>query len=66
MGLQLATSIGAGCLFIWWYNRDPGYSPRGALLGGFLVGLAVNYCMMFAITWVRFGWKAARSMRMLG
>jgi len=64
--LQFTVSVVIGCLFVWWYNLEPGYNRKGGILGGFLLGIAANYCLMFLITWARFGWRAARSMRMLG
>jgi hypothetical protein len=67
MALQFGTSIVAGCAFIWWYRLDPEWTnAQGATLGGFLVGLIAARAVMFAITWARFGWYAARGMQLGG
>jgi hypothetical protein len=65
MIFQFCVSVVVGCAVYW---DDQHYAPRsnGSILAGFIVGLIAARVVMFLITWVRFGWKAARSMRMSG
>ena len=42
-----------------------GGSRLGLTLWGFIFGLAVTRTVMFLIVWCRFGWRAARGMRLL-
>lgn len=41
---------------------DP--NPRVPLYGGLMAGFAGAWLTMFLLAWLRFGWQAARSMRM--
>ena len=69
VAFQLSVGIGFGCLAMWWDRHLWGYSPSlwgGALpVWGFIVGLTATRAIMFGIAWYRFGWAAARSVRML-
>jgi hypothetical protein len=64
MAVQFAVSVGAGCAVYAWMMRDPKVTTGPAVFGGFLVGLVATRAVMFGVTWVRFGWRTARSMRM--
>lgn len=54
------------CLYGGWVflalADDP--NPKVPLFGGLIVGFAGSWATMFVIVWVRYGWKAARSMSM--
>ncbi len=67
LAFQFAISVVAGSFAIWWdgylWHRDP--HNLGLTLWGVLVGFAVTRSVMFLIVWTRYGWTAARSMRML-
>lgn len=39
---------------------DP--NPKVPYIGGFIVGVAGQWVAVFLWVWVRYGWKAARSM----
>lgn len=39
-------------------------SPTAALFGALIAGFGGSWLVTFLIAWWRFGWKAARSMRM--
>lgn len=43
---------------------DASYNPKVPILGGLIVGFAGQWATMFVYFWIRFGWRAARSMRM--
>lgn len=71
MAFQLALGIGSGSWYMWFcdhYDDLHGMSHgsrRASVLGGFIFGLLVTKAVMFLIVWCRFGWKAARGMRLL-
>lgn len=64
MIFQYGVSVIAGCLTFWWMMQDKLTDARAATFGGFLVGLVAARFVMFLITWGRFGWHSARSMKM--
>ncbi len=68
MAFQFTLSVAAGVLAMWWDGYLWGARPgeKGLTLWGFIVGLAVSRAVMFLIVWARYGWAAARSMRMSG
>jgi hypothetical protein len=61
--LQFCVSVAAGA-FVWfdpyWIERD---LPMPRLWGTIIVGVAAAWLFTFVVTWIRFGWKAARTMR---
>lgn len=63
MLFQFAVSVGAGC-WVYWDDIQTMGPNNGALLAGFIAGLVAARLAMFLIVWLRFGWSAARSMRM--
>jgi hypothetical protein len=65
MIFQFCISVVVGSIVYW---DDERLSPHnsGSLLAGLIGGLIAARAVMFLITWVRFGWSAARSMRMSG
>lgn len=69
MVLQFALSVAAGCVAIWWDHHLWGYDPTKwnfpLALWGALVGFAFTRGVTFLFVWCRYGWLAARSMRML-
>lgn len=64
MLFQFAVSVIAGCAVFAWMRHDPQVDGKTATFGGFLVGLVAARGAMFFVTWTRFGWHSARSMRM--
>lgn len=40
------------------------HNPKVPLVGGLIAGFGGNWLVMFCVSWWRFGWHAARSMRM--
>lgn len=41
-------------------------SSKPPLVGGLIAGFAGSWLTMFLYAWLRYGWKAARSMKMYG
>ena len=39
-------------------------NPKVPLFGGLIAGFGGSYAVTFAVIWARYGWRAARSMRM--
>jgi hypothetical protein len=39
-------------------------NPKVPLLGGLIAGFGGSWAVSFLWAWMRYGWKAARSMRM--
>lgn len=64
--IQFCVSVAAGAFV--WFGGD--FDPEGSRLvrpiASLIVGVAANYAFMFVVTWIRFGWKAARSMKLFG
>lgn len=64
--VQFCVSVAAGA-FVWF---SPDWPPEGSrmapVIATLITGLLANYIFMFVVTWARFGWKAARSMKMFG
>ena len=58
--------FGLSCLYGGWVYLaladDP--NPKVPLFGGLIVGFCGSWATMFVIVWVRYGWRAARSMSM--
>jgi len=65
MIFQFCISVAFGSV-AYWDCKHVEPLNTGCTLGGVIVGLIASHAVMFLITWVRFGWKAARSMRMSG
>jgi hypothetical protein len=65
MIFQFCISVTAGSI-VYWDDRRLSPHSTGSILAGFIGGLIAARAVMFLITWVRFGWKSARSMRMSG
>jgi len=49
----------AAFIALWPYPEN----PKVPLLGGVLVGFGGSYVVTFCIAWARFGWRAARGMK---
>ena len=62
MAFQCAASFVTGGFVYYLLWPDP--NPKVPLFGGLIVGFAVGWAVMFLWTWMRWGWRAARSMSM--
>ena len=60
MAVQCAVSAAIGCAFFWLVQDDP--NPKVPLVAGLAGGFGGGWLVMFTYVWVRYGWKAARSM----
>jgi len=58
--VQFVASTALGCVAFWYLSDDP--NPKVPLFGGLIAGIGGLYLIMFFVTWVRFGWRAARSL----
>jgi hypothetical protein len=62
MSIQCAISIAAAFMFVRWAatGPDPMHPPSYIILA---VGIGAAWMTTFLYVWIRYGWKAARSMR---
>lgn len=71
MAFQLVIGIVSGSWAMWYSDHFDDvhglhHGGRRALtLWGFIFGMLVTRAVMFLIVWCRFGWSAARGMRLL-
>lgn len=63
LAFQFTISVVVGC-YVYWHEQRTAPTSRGNLLAGLVCGFLATRAVMFLITWARFGWTAARSMRM--
>jgi len=61
--IQFAISVTIGC-FCFWLADIPGASPKDTLLAGLIGGFGGLWLVMFLYIWVRYGWRAAKSLSM--
>jgi len=61
--IQFAVSVAWGWAFFVW-TRPEAQSDREAYIGALIVGFVGMRATFFAYVWLRWGWRAARSMRM--
>lgn len=61
--IQLCVSVAAGSL-VWFAEWPEDGSRLAPVFATLIVGVGANYLFMFVVTWIRFGWKAARSVKM--
>ncbi|CCC99348.1 hypothetical protein FBZ85_11641 [Azospirillum brasilense] len=59
---QCAVSAAVGCWLYWVFMDDP--NPKVPLLIALVGGFSSGWASTFLYVWLRFGWKAARSMSM--
>lgn len=55
-----------GCTAFIAARADEGPDSKAPLVVGLIVGFGGSWLVTFLIVWARFGWKAARSMKMGG
>lgn len=60
---QFLMACGFGCAAFVALLPSP-ENPKVPLVGGLLAGFGGSYAATFCWLWWRYGWKAARSMRM--
>ncbi len=63
LAFQFTISVIVGC-YVFAHEQRVAPLSRGNLLAGLVCGFLATRAVMFLITWARFGWTAARSMRM--
>lgn len=62
MVAQCAVScVVGGCIY---YILWPDPNPKVPLFGGLIAGFAAAWALTFLWSWFRWGWRAARSMKM--
>lgn len=60
--VQFTISVVVG--WLWWNSAADHPDPRIPVWGALIVGVLAAWLFTFLVTWIRFGWKAARSLRM--
>ena len=60
---QFLIACGFGCAAFVALSPYP-ENPKVPLLGGLIAGFGGSYLVTFATVWMRYGWRAARGMRM--
>lgn len=61
---QFAVAAGIGCAVFLATKDDHNGNLMPPTVGSLICGFLGLWAVMFCVTWLRFGWKAARSMRM--
>lgn len=70
MIVQCGVTILIACPVFLFFKADQALAehpdPKVPLFGALICGFVGSWVVMFVYVWVRFGWKAARSMKMYG
>lgn len=66
MIVQCGLSIFYGSIVFLAMREDFPDSSKPPLIGALIAGFAGSWLTMFCYVWVRYGWKAARTMKMDG
>lgn len=53
-----------GCAAFLVIQAEEGPNSKAPLVGALIAGFGGSWAVTFLIAWARFGWKAARGMRM--
>ena len=61
--IQCGLAVAYGFLVWSWLHPFP-ESPKTPVIGALLLGFGGSWATMFLYVWLRFGWQAARSMKM--
>lgn len=61
--IAIASSIGG---FVGYSMLEDGENQSTAIFGALVAGFGGTWLLNFIYVWIRYGWKAARSMRMYG
>ena len=67
IAFQFVVSVAAGVAAMWWDDHlwHQGTHNVGLILFAAIFGFFVARSLTFLLVWARYGWAAARSMRML-
>lgn len=66
MVVQCGLAVVYGSLVFLAMKPDFPDSSKPPLIGALIAGFAGSWLTMFCYVWIRYGWKAARSMKLYG
>lgn len=65
--VQFLISTAIGCaVFAAMYPDLRDVNPKASVIAGLIAGFGGGYLVMFAYVWFRYGWKAAKSLKLDG